>query len=269
MNSIPPDHFIPTDLAQIMERGDIWRGHSRPFVPQVALDSGYPALNAGLLAQGWPLSSLIEICQPNLSNCEWLLLTPALLKTSGGYIVLLNPPAMPFCQALIQLGIDLERVLIVRTNSKADFLFSFFELTRAEACDAVLAWQPQQAFSYTELRKCLLATADGAGLYVLFRSANMQQQNSPAALRIFAELTSAELQVTIFKQKGMLQVSQARPIALPLPKLWQGLPSHRLLNENLFQENSQGIKSSTNNSKRSNNVKSKSGTVTPLRSGKL
>ncbi len=229
--SLPPEKPSPLTLEQLLQRGDIWRGQSQRFTPKTAMDTGYSALNSGLLAKGWPFSSLIEICQQNLSNSEWLLLTPALLKTSGGYIVLLNPPAMPFCQALIQVGMDLERLLIVQTTTKADFLASFFELVRADACDAVLAWQPKQALSYTELRKCLLATADGAGLYFLFRPASSQQQNSPAVLRLLTQLTATDLHITILKEKGSLQNQQQHPIAITLPRFWHGLLPHRLLEQ--------------------------------------
>lgn len=258
MNLLPPDYSPSADLEQLLGRPDIWRGHARSFAPQAILHTGYPALNAGLATDGWPLSSLIEVCQQNLSHCEWLLLTPALLKTTGGYIVLLNPPALPFAQALLQAGLDLERILIVQTTNKADFLASFLELIRAEACDAVLAWQPKQALSYTELRKCLLATADGSGLYVLFRPASMAQQSSPAVLRVLTELKAQDLQVTIVKQKGLLQSQQPRPINLTLPSLWQGLLPHRLLDQHLLPTNAETPSGGQR----------RSATVTPLRRGK-
>lgn len=46
----PTVHFIRTDSAQVLNGGDIWRGHPRQFTPQAALATGYPALNAGLLS---------------------------------------------------------------------------------------------------------------------------------------------------------------------------------------------------------------------------
>lgn len=231
MNHELPDNT--TDLTQLLERADVWRGYSQRFAPQAVIDTGYAALNAGLLCRGWPVGCLVEICQQNLAHTEWLLLTPALHKTPGGFIVLLNPPAMPFGQALVQMGLDLERILIVQTANKADFLASFLELARAQACDAVLAWQPRQPLSYTELRKCLLATAEGTGLYVLFRPASMREQSSPASLRLLVELTAADLQVTIFKQKASLQTGQQGAINLTLPLLWKGLLPHHRLDQNL------------------------------------
>lgn len=53
------------------------------------------------------------------------------------------------------------------------------------------------------------------------------------------ELNSTKLQLTILNRKQCVQAWQARPIALALPKLWKGLPSHRLLEKIEFLENSQ------------------------------
>lgn len=237
-------------LEQLLRRDDIWRGHSRRFTPRVAVATGYAALNAGLLNEGWPLGSLIEVCQRGFQG-EWQLFMPAFLsKESGsnelgsgnsrsgnpdagppGLIVLLNPPAEPFSQALIQAGLDLDRLVIVEATEKAPFLACFTELARTAACDAVLAWQPKGNLTYTELRKCLLSASDGAGLYVLFRPSSAQQQSSPASLRLFSQAVPGGLEVTVFKQKGMLQRQQARPIVLSRPDEWRGSPPYSLLDQ--------------------------------------
>lgn len=223
----------PADLQQLLQRQDIWRGCTGELLSALTqpVDTGWAALNAGLRQGGWPRSSLIEICQQNLNHGEWQLLTPALLRLKAGFIVLLNPPVMPFAQGLLQAGLDLDRIIIVQATAKADFLASFYELARAQACDAVLGWQPKQPLSYAELRKCQLAAADGAGLYLLFRPASMRSQSSPASLRLWLELGATALQVTLFKQKGMLQTHDAKPIGLALPELWQGLLPHRMLDQ--------------------------------------
>ncbi len=215
-------------LEQLLTRTDIWRGNSRALAPQMTVDSGYAEVNAVLLNGGWPTRSLVEVCQRGFHQQEWLLFSPA-LKAATGYIVLLNPPAIPFCQTLIQIGIDLERIIIVQTANKADFLASFVELARTESCEVLLVWQQHQALSYTELRKCLLATNESAGLCVMFRPESAQQQSSPAALRLLTEITATNFQIRVFKQKGVLQQRQSQPIALPLPTAWKGVLPYHLL----------------------------------------
>lgn len=219
-------------LEQLLRRGDVWRGQSQRFVAQTTLDTGHSSLNEALLNKGWPLASLVEVCQPSVyGQSEWLLAAPALRNLSAGYTVLLNPPAMPFAPGLIQLGIDLDRLLIVQADKKADFLAAFVELARAEICVALLAWQPKQNLSYTELRKCLLASADGRGLAMLFRPATVRSQSSPASLRLFTQLNSQFLQIDIFKQKGWLGKDAAQTVHLPLPDIWMPVAAHAQLDQ--------------------------------------
>jgi protein ImuA len=230
MKFVPPANTSPPSLEQLLCRGDIWRGQSHQAQPQLVVDSGFAQLNARLTGNGWPVAGLIEICQRPAAHGEWQLLMPALLNPRGGMLVLLNPPAEPFAQALLKAGIDLERLLIIATKNKADFLASFIELARSDICDAVMAWQPPQTLSYTELRKCALASAEGQGVYVLFRPEAARNQSSPAVLRLHLAWQAEQLSVSIFKQKGELLADNA-PINLPLPAAWKGLQPHRHLDQ--------------------------------------
>lgn len=255
MDSTPSD-TPDIGLEQLLNRNDLWRGGSRALGSQMSVDSGYANLNASLLNNGWPARTLIEVCQKGFQHLEWLLFAPV-LKTTTRYVVLLNPPALPFCQALIQAGIDLERVIVVQVANKADFLASFVELARTESCELLLAWQAQQALSYTELRKCLLASNENAGLCVLFRPESAQQQSSPAALRLVSEIKPSDVAIHIFKQKGVLQQHQSTPIRLPIPKAWLGFLPYHLLDQTPLPG-----QSGTAQTKR------KSASVIPLKRGK-
>lgn len=235
MNNPPPSVPNPAALEQLLLRGDAYvgAGASQRFVNR-AVKTGFDVLDEGLLNQGWPLGGVIEICQHKM-QAEWQLLTPALRELSG-LIVLLNPPLLPFCQAFIQAGIDLERMVVVTASTKNHFIACFIELARASV-GAVLAWQPKDNLSYTELRKCTLAAADGTGLCVMFRPMATQQQSSPAALRILARLAPAGFELTLFKQKGFLQTQQPRPIVIPLPDTWKPVLPYSLLNEKSISRN--------------------------------
>lgn len=223
-------------------------GHSRRFTTLAAITTGFDALDERLLNRGWPLRSLIEICQQDMQG-EWQLFTPALLKTPG-LIVLLNPPADPFCQAFIQAGIDLDRLVVVEATEKSHFIACFIETVRASV-GAVLAWQPKESMTYTELRKCLLAASDGNGLCVIFRPSAVQQQSSPAGLRLFAQIIPSGLEITVFKQKGHLQSKLARPIVLPLPDAWAPALPYAALGQGPAA--------------RDKDIKPRVGSVTPLR----
>jgi protein ImuA len=234
MNKIPSDILPATALEQLLLREDTWLGHSQRFTSRSTLATGYEALDDMLLNQGWPLGSLIEVCQPERHG-EWQLFLPALREISG-LVVLVNPPATPFSQALIQAGIDLERLIVVTASEKDHFLTSFLELARASV-GALLAWQPMR-LSYTEIRKCLLATTEGAGLSVLFRPRQARQQSSPAGLRLLTQTVPAGLEVTVFKQKGQLQTRQNRPIILSLPQSWAAQPAYHQLDQPSVEQKS-------------------------------
>lgn len=229
MNETPPEISSPAhvSLEQLLLRDDMWMGHSQRFAAaRTAVSTGHADLDGALLSGGWPLSSLVEVCQAD-SRAEWQLLTPSLLEHPG-LIVLVNPPAAPFCVSLAQAGIDLERLVVVRTAGKAHFLASFIELARASV-GTLLSWQPDEALTYTELRKCQLAAAESTDIAFMFRPSSAQRQNSPAPLRLYAQVIPTGLELTVFKQRGYLQTNQTKPIVLELPKRWKKVPPYTAL----------------------------------------
>jgi len=226
MNQPPPDEQPPVSIEQLLLRDDTWLGHSGRFANREAVATGYAQLDETLMNRGWPLKSLVEVCQSKM-QVEWQLFLPA-LQQMPGLIVLLNPPAMPFCQALLQTKVDLDRLVIVQAKEKNDFIAAFIELARANV-GSLITWQPDDQLTYTELRKCALATIEGSSLCVMFRPAVAQQQHSPASLRVFAQLVADGLEVTAFKQRGYLQTHQPQPVIIPLPDNWKpALPYYAL-----------------------------------------
>ncbi len=217
---------LPPDLEQLLLRGDIWRGTKAYVQGDYGQDTGHPLLNSCLVHQGWPHGCLIEISQQEFGQGEWLLLTPSLCKSTQGLQILINPPALPFAQGLLQAGLNLDRLLIINAPAKNDFLAAFVEIARAKACSHLLAWQPQQALNYTDVRKCVLASSEGSGLYWLLRPARVSTQHSPAHLRLHTRMSADTLEVTITKQKGGEQSLLNRPISLPLPRAWLGYQPH-------------------------------------------
>lgn len=216
------DPLQPTDQAldQLLRRPDIWRGHAHHFGGDWALSvsTGYAELDGALLHRGWPCGALVEICQDTY-QAEFALLSPGILA-SPGFVVLLNPPSQPFVHALIQRGIDLDRLVVVESSSRSEFLGCYTELARAASCSAVVGWQPRESLTYTDVRRCALSLDGNKGLYWLVRPSTVQQQSSPTGLRMFCKLTPDGLEVTVFKQKGWLKQS-GRPIVLPLPAEWR------------------------------------------------
>ena len=227
--AITMNQRIHPDLEQLLQRGDIWRGTRGVVHDNHGQDTGHPQLNNCLVHQGWPQACLIEINQQEFGHGEWLLLTPALRTDTPGLHILINPPALPFAQGLIQAGVDLDRLLVINAPAKHDFLAAFVEIARARACSHLLAWQPSQALNYTDIRKCVLASNEGSGIYWLLRNSRTTPQHSPAHLRLRTRIYPAHLEVTISKQKGGDQTLLNKPLTLPLPPEWMGYQPHASL----------------------------------------
>lgn len=207
-------------LAQLLRRGDVWRGNNTPVADQQnAWDTGHRVLNEALRFQGWPLSQLIEVCQSHTPYCEWLLWGPLVAHstTHRGIAVLLNPPATPLLSGLSQHGVKTSSLWLVQTSRRQDFLPTLQELLSADCISTVLAWEPKQALSYTELRKVQLSCAQNKLCCCVFRSHKQRQHSSPAALRLEVKLHIKHVHIDIFKQKGHMQ---QHSLALPLPDKW-------------------------------------------------
>lgn len=226
---IPASAASKPSLTQLLRRKDVWRGHSQVFSEQAHWSTGHKELDQALLHNGWPLSSLMEVCQAQNTHIEWFLLGSNLrhVCAQGGFTILLNPPAQPYVPSLIQQEINLDQLILVEAPTRTDFVASLIDILNTPVCPLLLAWEPVQGLSYAELRKCQLATSGHPGLCVLFRQQRQQQQSSPASLRLSAHLTAEFLELHIFKQRGKL--TQNAPVQIALPQGWQALPSHKQL----------------------------------------
>lgn len=228
-------------LEQLLRRHDIWLGHSQSFVKAAVVDSGYEALNRALQHQGWPLKSLVEVCQ-HYHACEWWLFHPAIrqlvLTKRKGLIALLNPPALPFIAGLQQLGISSENIIVVQSDEAQDFIACFRDLSRSPACPVILAWQPKGKFSYTQLRKLQLCASEYEGLYIIFRPLEARQNSSPASLRLQVTPMTNAVKVQIVKQRGKLQRVE---VTLPIPDVWRAQPAYTQLLESTEKQQEKSL----------------------------
>ena len=190
----------------------IWRGAelARPACPGIA--SGFAALDAELPGGGWPCGALTEILPQHEGIGELRILGPALaqLAAQGKFIAWIAPPYLPYAPALAAAGIDLARVLIVKTAKDSDSLWAAEQALRSAACGGVLAWP--RDIRYIQLRRLQLAAEGGRCLAVLFRPTQAAREPSPAVLRIALATAAGGLALSILKRRG---APLSRPILLP------------------------------------------------------
>ena len=196
----------------------LWRGSDLARTRFAGMPSGSAALDAELPGGGWPVGALTEILPAHEGIGELRLLGPALaaLSAQGQHLVWVAPPYIPYAPALAAAGINMARLLIVRTHNERDTLWAVEQALASNACGAVLAWLP--AARYPELRRLQLAAERGQSLALLFRSPECERESSPAALRIALGTQEGGLAVRIFKRRGG---ALNRTVLLPASPLLQ------------------------------------------------
>ena len=204
-----------TALADILHHGLVWRVGELSRVETPGVPSGFAALDAELPGGGWPAGVLTELLPEHIGIGEVRALGPALAQLSrqGRWVAWIAPPYLPYAPALQAAGIDLARVMIVRTKSPQESLWAIEQALQSGACGAVLGW-PEKA-SFAQLRRLQIAAEGSQALAFLFRAPLAAREASPAALRLHLQSLKGELAVRILKRRGG---PLARPIFLtPAP----------------------------------------------------
>jgi hypothetical protein len=171
----------------------LWRGHE-PNRSRRTLSTAHVRLDARLPGGGWPIGALTELIAAKPGLGEFSLLFPALseLGRSGQWLVLIDPPWIPYPAALHGHGLALERLLWVRTGSAKESLWACEQALSAIRGGAVLAWTElawHPPIGFARLRRLQLAAEAGAKPAFLFRPEPARHAASPAALRLY--LTAA------------------------------------------------------------------------------
>jgi hypothetical protein len=206
----------------------LWKGR-RPNHSQHSLPTGHARLDARLPGRGWPLGAVTELISTRPGLGEFSLLFPALagMGKQGQWLVLVDPPWIPYPASLHGHGLRLERLLLVRTQSEKESLWACEQALRSNRGGAVLAWP--ERISFARLRRLQLAAEENGKLVFLFRPEHAASTASPAALRLQLEAGSRhDTRVDVLKCRGSRPLepawipqpyscSQARNTLLPEP----------------------------------------------------
>src|SRR5512134_2574526 len=202
-------------VESLLQHPGIWRGREVSRVGLPSAPTGFPRLDAELPGGGWPRGALTEIAFESEGIGEISLLAPALAALSKGelWIVLVAPPHLPYAPALARAGVDLARLVLVRSAGARQALWAAETALRSGACVAVLAWPA--AVHERELRKLQLAAEAGRAWGVYFIPASAAPAVSPAALRLKLAPTEDGVRVHIVKRRG----GPAAPFMLPFERV--------------------------------------------------
>jgi len=201
-----------SSIDELLRHPGVWRARDQYTSSQPrGLPTGFSALDSCLPGGGWPRQGLIELLADSPGIGELSLLMPALVALcdethEGGWLAWVSPPYQPYAPALAACGIDIARVLVVRSGPAA---WVMEQALRSGSCSAVLGWA--NAIDTSSLRRLQLAAEQAGCLAVLFRRSQESHLPSPAVLRLMLSARPAGLEVRILKSRG------ARPTGMTLP----------------------------------------------------
>lgn len=199
-------------LEKLLEHPRLWRAGSRgDTAGWQGLTSGYPKLDRFLPGGGWPQHALTEILLEHYGTGELKLLMPALARLSqsddsqadlgvAGWIAWVAPPFEPYPPALLQWGINLSRVLVVRPKTASEALWAAEQALASGNCAAVLLWS--EVLDDAASRRLQLAAEKGLSWAIAFRSLKALSQSSAAALRIRVMAGDRGTDLRIVKSRG-------------------------------------------------------------------
>ena len=162
---------------------ELWKGNRR-CDKQPTLTSGRRWLDNRLPGGGWPLGAVTEIISNTQGLGEFSLLFPALADISrkGQWLIMVDPPWVPYPAALRGHGLALERLLVVHSNNAGDSMWACEQALNGSHGGIVLAWPDR--ISFARLRRLQLAAETNAKAIFLFRPVRAVEESSPAALRL-------------------------------------------------------------------------------------
>jgi protein ImuA len=231
MGTTLPSRSLP-DAALPDYMPDVWRGRQvNRDIP--TLSSGHEKLDRHLPGDGWPLGALTELLTETSGNGEFSLLLPALaaITSKRRWVVLLDPPWVPYAPAMCGHGVALEHVMLIRTQTAEESLWACEQALRGVRGGAVLAWLDDPGFA--RLRRLQLAARAGHKLAFLFRPMSVTSQASPAALRLQVKGHNTDISISILKCRGKRSgehIKIRRPQQTPgLAALAEAMPDKRSL----------------------------------------
>jgi hypothetical protein len=210
---------MPPDLDLVLRHPAIWRGDQYAKVAVASVPTGFAALDAQLPGGGWPRAALTELLINQRGIGELRLLAPALARLSqeDKWLALIAPPHLPYAPGFESLGVNLSRLVVVRTKSDGESLWAAERCLRSGTCAAVVAW-PGVGTERTQ-RRLQAAAEEGKSFGVVFGHTRQAAQPSPAPLRIQLSAGRNRLDLQILKRRGG---GWAPPLSLELDrKRWR------------------------------------------------
>ncbi|MCL1060408.1 translesion DNA synthesis-associated protein ImuA [Shewanella gelidimarina] len=178
-------------INQLLARQDIWRGQQWQQ-QHVAYPTGFSLLDDNLADNGWPQIGVCEILCDGVGQGELSIVLPLLKQlishgvssthANDAMVMLVAPPHIPSPQALLQQGLNTDRLIWIDTEQRKERLWAIEQALASGSVPLVLAWL--ENLSTTEARRLQLAAEKGQALCMLYLPTRNAQQSHPVNLRL-------------------------------------------------------------------------------------
>lgn len=191
-------------INQLLKSPSVWQA-SRSERSRPVAKTGFSRLDALLHDGGWPQGALTELLLETTGIGELRLLAPLLqhLSQASGYLVLVDPPFIPYGPALKNMGINIEQLFVVQTSAVNRKVWAAYQALISRSCATVLVWFQGHSPYKNEIRKLSLGARQGQCWGIIFRQAEAAQHPSSARLRLrLCTDDKGRCRLNILKQAG-------------------------------------------------------------------
>jgi protein ImuA len=185
-----PERLAGDRIEALREEIARLEGISRLHSPQ-PLSTGFSALDRALPQKGFRRGTIVEwlTAGEGTGATTLALLAARQACKQGSAVVVLDRSKEFYPPAAVRLGIELERLIVVRPENTPDYQWALDQSLRCPAVGAVLAWPDDLGgkLDSRTFRRLQLAAEEGDSLGLLVRLETVRHQPSWADVRLLVE----------------------------------------------------------------------------------
>jgi len=202
--------MITNQLQNLLDSTpSLWRGQNSNGRAR-SMSSGFDQLDDALPTGGWPPGAVVELMIPGMGIGELRLWLPVIKRMTNEqrYVIIANPPYMPYAPALANAGVNLDYVRWLSLADEQDTQWALEKALRNRECGMALRWPGIQrgGLADSAVRRLQVAAREGESLLGLYRTTTDDcaiRQSTWAALRLQLRVgQEGGLDIDILKARG-------------------------------------------------------------------
>lgn len=211
----PRGNNIPTSLTahpRVFRIGQLGGGGNVRTTDTDVIRTRFSELDSELPGGGWPRPGLTELLCNHTGVGELSLLLkgactspdPAASAARTLWVLPPNQPWIPYAPGLVQRGINLDHLAIVRPKKNDEALWAAEQALKSGACQTVIVWLGSAYCNPLSLRRLLQSAIAGKAMGFLVRPLEAAESPSPAGLRIALHPAGdGKLRLDLLKRRGL------------------------------------------------------------------